>query len=343
MSKIQILYIEDDPKQRLEFQKQLRGKGFKVSSKASGRKGQLAFESNRPDVVLCDLNMPGFGGLEVLRELKKIDADVPVILLTAHGATDEAVQAIKEGAYDFVLKPLEINKIDTTIRKALEAKQLQKDLVRTESSLNILLENVPDIVYSLDTNGTFLSVNPAAETTLGFTPAEMIGTSVFDYIDTEDVRKVKTGFRQAMSTGGRSSKTVEFRMVTKSGEVKHFEVNRRLVFENGKVVRQDGIARDVSERKRLAKELRNYSQGLEELVEERTCKLEYATRQLAALNAVSNRFTQIYDEDKLLEEVPELLTQTLDFDRAMLLLEDDGELVFRSYCQIGRASCRERV
>ena len=113
MSKIQILYIEDNHKQRLEFQRRLRQKGFKVTSKASGQKGQVVFESNRPDAVLCDLNMPRFGGLDVLRELQRIDADVPVILLTAHGTTDEAVQAIKEGAYDFVLKPLEINKIDT--------------------------------------------------------------------------------------------------------------------------------------------------------------------------------------------------------------------------------------
>jgi len=105
MDKIKILYIEDDAGQRKQFAEQMAGQGFKVTSTASGEAGLHWFKKSRVDVVLCDLNMPKMNGLEVLKKIKKIDADVPVIILTAHGSVDMAVKALKVGAYDFVLKP----------------------------------------------------------------------------------------------------------------------------------------------------------------------------------------------------------------------------------------------
>lgn len=82
----------------------------------------------------------------------------------------------------------------------------------------------------------------------------------------------------------------------------------------------------------MQEEDKNYSQHLEKLVRERTERLEYAYRQLAAINSVSNRFTLIYNEDELLEEAPVWLTQSLDFDRAMIWLKKNGQLILRSYC-----------
>ncbi|MCG8608668.1 response regulator, partial [bacterium] len=170
MSRIKVLYIEDEPNQRSEFQKKLRSKGFKVTSVSSGKEGIETFKANPSEAILCDLNMPDIDGLQVLKKVKKINAEVPVIILTGHGSIDQAVRAIQEGAHDFLLKPLEINRIVTTILKALERVQLQKDLQRIESSFDILTANVPDIVYSLNTKGEFLSVSPALTTILGFEP-----------------------------------------------------------------------------------------------------------------------------------------------------------------------------
>ncbi|MFQ5866299.1 MAG: response regulator, partial [bacterium] len=219
MDKIKILYIEDDDRQRNKYSRLLRAQGFIVSSASSGEAGLHKFEKNHTDVILCDLNMPGMNGLEVLTKVQQINPDIPFIITTAHGSIPLAVKAIKQGAYDFILKPLDIHQIEPTVQKAIEKTKLQKALRKPESSLQM----------------------------------------------SED-------------------------------------------------------------------ELKKYSQGLEKLIEERTKSLEYATRQLAALNAVSNRFTLIYHEDELLDEVPELLTHSLDFDRASLLLEKDGELTLRSYC-----------
>lgn len=329
--RIKVLYIEDDEVQRETFGPRLRSKGFQVVAAASGTEGLRALKRKKPNVILCDLNMPEMSGLEVLQKVRSIDKEIPFIILTAHGSVDQAVFAIRQGAYDFVLKPLEINKIETTIYKAQEKVNLVKELARTESSLRMIMENVPDVIYSLNPQGEFLSVSPAADAMFGYTPAEMLGTSVFDYIYSEDRERVQAGFNRAMRMGERLVRTIEFRMTCKSGEVKHCEVNRRLIFENGEVIRQDGIIRDVSERKRLEEELQKYSEELEQRVEERTKSLEYATRQLAALNAVSNRFTLIYHEEELIKEASSLLCHSLDFDRASLFLHEGRKLTLGSF------------
>ncbi len=97
------------------------------------------------------------------------------------------------------------------------------------------------------------------------------------------------------------------------------------------MVRHDGIVRDITLRREMQQKLKLYSQELERMVKERTEKLEFATQQLSALNEVSNRFTQIFSEQELLDEVPKLLTRSLDFDRGYLVLEIDGKFEIVSY------------
>ncbi|MFQ5602707.1 MAG: PAS domain S-box protein [bacterium] len=332
MNKIKVLYIEDDPGQRNEFKRLLILKKFQVVAAASGAEGLQHLKDRGADVVLCDLNMPQMSGMTVLEQIKQLDAALPVILLTAHATLDQAIRSLKQGAFDFLVKPLEINRIESTVHHAIEQAKLQKELRQSQASLQMLMESVPDIVYSLNSVGEFISINPAVEPLLGYKPSEILGTSVFDYIYSEDCQQVKNGFETAMRNQDEAVKTLEFRMVTRTGEIRDFEVNRKLIFEKGKVIRQDGIARDISKRKELKQDLQNYSEELEKLIEERTAKLEYTTRQLAALNAVSNRFSQIYDEDVLFEEVPEWLTHSLDFDRASVFTAENGKLQLRSFC-----------
>ena len=332
MHTIRLLYIEDDEIQRHEVASLLKANGFEVTVAASGEAGLDAFEKSGAEIVLCDLHLPGLDGLQVLDRLQQISGEVPVIILTSRGSVTQAVEAIKHGAYDFILKPLEINKIETTIQKAIERRTLRDKLRRSESSLQILLETVPDIVYSLNSRGEFLSISPSIKQLLGYEPATLIGSSVFDLVHPDDKKALQASFGKSITSGDTSVKTLEFRMVSNSGEAKYFEVNRRLVFDNGKVVRQDGVARDVSKRKRLEAELQRYSHDLEAKIKDRTQQLEYTTNQLAALNAASNRFTQMSDEKALFDEIPKILTHTLDFDRASFLLEQDGKLNLRSFC-----------
>ncbi len=221
-----------------------------------------------------------------------------------------------------------------------KAKNFHSDLKSSSDTLEMLMENVPDIIYSLDPEGNFLSLNQATEPVLGYKPEELIGQSVFKVIHPEDIERVEKGFEQSVKTGEHTSKILEFRMITKSGEVKFFEIRRRIYFEEKKVVRNVGIAFDITERKKNEDQLKEHSEKLEKRVQERTEKLEYANRQLAALNGVANRFSLIYDEKTLLDEVPTLLTHSLDFDRTALILFENDKIKLHS-CDFGGESAEK--
>ncbi len=327
-----LLYIEDDSSQRENAAQSLREQGFDVLTAASGSDGIDVLRKQGVDVVICDLNMPRMNGLQVLKHVKQEFPDLPVIIMTARGTVKNAVEAIQQGAVDFALKPFEVHKMAITAKKAIESAHLRNELQKTESNLRMILETVPDIVYSLNPEGRFLSLSPAVRGLLGYEPAELLGRSVFDLVHSEDRQPLKQGFERTVQSMDATIKTVQFRMVAKSGEVRHFEVNRRLIIAGGKVVRQDGVARDISQRVKLQQELQDYSRELESKVDERTERLEYTNRQLTALNRASARFTQILDEAELFDELPELLTHTLDFDRAYFIQQTDNGLKLRSFC-----------
>ena len=136
-----------------------------------------------------------------------------------------------------------------------------------ESSLPLILDKAPDIVYSLSGVGEILSLNQAAEGVLGYARSELLGTSIFQFIHPEDRERLKASMEEAVRNQDEEVRTIEFRMVTRNGDVKYFEVNRRLVFEGGRVLRNEGIARDVTERRRSEEEreaLQRLSQRLAE-------------------------------------------------------------------------------
>jgi len=116
MKNIEVLYIEDDANQRSEMEEKLRSKGYLIRTSPCGEIGIKKAKSYHPDVILCDLNLPDINGLEVLHRLKKKDIEIPVIILTAHGSIPLAVKAIKQGAYDFIVKPYQSLNLTRSMR-----------------------------------------------------------------------------------------------------------------------------------------------------------------------------------------------------------------------------------
>jgi DNA-binding NtrC family response regulator len=102
-----MLIVEDDPAQRMGLQKLLTSWGFVVDVASDGREGLDVAGRERPAIVLSDLVMPNMGGLDLLKALRQEDPDVTVILLTAQGSVETAVEAIKQGAYDYLTKPVD--------------------------------------------------------------------------------------------------------------------------------------------------------------------------------------------------------------------------------------------
>jgi PAS domain S-box-containing protein len=268
MDKIRVLCIDDEAEARKALCSLLRSRKYAVTTAASGQSGLYFFKKRNFEIVLCDLNMPKMNGLQFLNKAKRIKPDIPIIILSSHGTIPSAVKSIKQGAEDFILEPPNIDEIETTIQKALEKKDLRKRLQESEESMKMLVENVPDIVYSFNPKGEFIRLSPAVKANLGYKPSELLGKPFFDIVHPADKKRAKAGFRAAVKAAKGEIRQVEFRMLTKSGEARYFEVRGQPIIENGRFVRGDGIARDVTTRKKIEKELEDKNARLEALLHE---------------------------------------------------------------------------
>jgi DNA-binding NtrC family response regulator len=123
-----VLIVDDDAASRRLLEVRLRPLECDVATAGNGEQALTAIRKDAPDLVLLDLQMPKMGGIEVLRALRKETIDVPVIVITAHGSVETAVEAMKEGAYDFITKPVDANHFDIVVRKLLEREGLKREL-----------------------------------------------------------------------------------------------------------------------------------------------------------------------------------------------------------------------
>ena len=123
-SKPKILLVEDDASQRRLLEFWLQEEGYETISAKDGRAGLQAFEQHAPSVVISDIRMPGMNGLELLSRIKAANPDTAVLLITAFGTVTDAVEAMKLGAADYVLKPVNGDELKLNVRRALERQQL---------------------------------------------------------------------------------------------------------------------------------------------------------------------------------------------------------------------------
>ena len=128
-----ILVIDDEKSIRNSLREILEYEKHEVQDAPDGQAGLKKAESEKFDIILCDVTMPGMDGIEFLEKVVDIQPEVPVIMISGHGTIETAVEAIKKGAYDFVSKPFDLNRILITVRNALdrsslatETKQLRK-------------------------------------------------------------------------------------------------------------------------------------------------------------------------------------------------------------------------
>ena len=121
---IRVVLVEDDEDVRLSTTQALGLAGFEVDAFPSVERARAHIAAGMPAVVVCDVRLPGTSGTDWLPEIRAIDAELPVILVTGHGHLAMAVQAMREGAYDFVEKPYTTERLIATVRHAVERRQL---------------------------------------------------------------------------------------------------------------------------------------------------------------------------------------------------------------------------
>jgi DNA-binding NtrC family response regulator len=123
-----VLVIDDEKFITKSIKQHLEKEGCEVMTAETGEEGIEIYKADPPDIILLDLNMPGMGGIETLKSLRKLSNDIIVIIITAHGDIETAVSSIKLGAYDFVEKPFELNRISVLVKKAMETVHLKREV-----------------------------------------------------------------------------------------------------------------------------------------------------------------------------------------------------------------------
>lgn len=136
-----VLVVDDDPGIRQSFADFLEDLDFEVDVAEHGLQGLERFGQHKPDVVILDLRMPVMGGLELLQELKARDADTPLIVVSGTGRISDAVDALKLGAWDYLLKPVEdLSVLEHTVRQSVENARLRVENRRYQQQLESLVE-----------------------------------------------------------------------------------------------------------------------------------------------------------------------------------------------------------
>lgn len=137
-----ILVIDDEKSIRKALSEILIAEGYKVEEAVDGLEGYNLIKSKSYDCVLSDIKMPKKDGLELLEALQKDNIDIPIIMISGHGSTDTAVEAVKRGAFDYISKPPDLNRLLITIRNALD----KATLVNETITLKRQVSGIQDIV-----------------------------------------------------------------------------------------------------------------------------------------------------------------------------------------------------
>jgi PAS domain S-box-containing protein len=189
---VKILVIDDEEANVRALSMSLRGDGYEVYPACSGPEGVDAFKSHRPDLVLTDIKMPGMDGIEVLKKIKAMDADVEVIIITGHGDVNNAVEALKFGASDFINKPVRDEALAVAIARAREKRAIRgqlreytdtlehkvaeatRELRRQSDFLAHLIRSSHESIIATDRELTVVVFNPVAERIFGYHREEVV-------------------------------------------------------------------------------------------------------------------------------------------------------------------------
>lgn len=129
-----LLIVDDESSIRYAMERGLRTEGLRILTTETAQAGIEAVNHHRPDVVVCDIRLPDMSGLDAFQKMRDIDPHLPVIIITAHATTDTAIEAMKRGAFDYILKPYDLNELKEAVNKAIELSRISRVLTDFDQS-----------------------------------------------------------------------------------------------------------------------------------------------------------------------------------------------------------------
>ena len=297
-----VLLIEDDDVDRMACRRALArhpAYDFRVIEAETGRQGIELALSQKPDCVLLDYHLPDLDGLEFLAELRRETGEipVPVMMLTGADNVGVAVEAMKRGARDYLVKDTNrhyLELLPAVIERVLRERQVLADKARAqaqvraaEAKYRTLVEQIPAIAYiaALDVPGNLLYISPQIRQ-LGYSPEEWLADpeGPLKQLHPDDHTRVRAEIAHCYESG--EPLRSEYRLLTRAGEVRWFLDEASLVRdEAGEPLFLQGVLVDITRDKQVEEELRQHRQRLEELVAKRTVQIEKQGKMLESANA----------------------------------------------------------
>jgi PAS domain S-box-containing protein/putative nucleotidyltransferase with HDIG domain len=270
-----ILVVDDEPRAAESLASLLRDQGWMAHTATSAKRAMELVESGSYDCILLDLVLPEASGLEIMDLVKEKRPDTPVIIVTGHPSVDSAVSCLKNGAYDYLKKPIDHGELIKRIKNALTLKKLKEErevingkLQVSEERYQFLVQNSPDIIFTLDSDGNFSFINESVTNVLGYAPSQLVGESYAKVIHPEDHAKAEILFSNGISNG-RSLKSSEIRLnpsPKKKQDSIHtgnviVEMKTRRIYDRYRSKTESlflgtyGVAQDITARKQAEEEL----------------------------------------------------------------------------------------
>jgi two-component system sensor histidine kinase UhpB len=226
---------------------------------------ETRLKTGRYDLVLTDLNIPGFGGLDVFERVQQAMPTTPVVMLTSTGDAEVAVEAMKRGMADYVLKsPEHIRLLPATVRAVLARVEAQSAAREAEERFQRLAENAPDMIFRWSYARGFEYVSPASTEVVGFTPEEHYADPGMSYraLHPDDIPIYDSIFSDLADPEGPRRHAV-IRWIHRDGHVVHVETRMTPIFdERGELIAIEGINRDISQHVHARERLRELTQRL---------------------------------------------------------------------------------
>ena len=268
--KAKLLVIDDDESIRKVLTVTLRDAGYQVLAAQDGENGLKIFADERPDIILCDLRMPGMDGISVLKEIKARDPDKEVIVISAYADMDLAVKALQLKASDFITKPISTTALEVALERAEERLDLTRELreyteliekrwldtaeelAKTYQFQKNLIESSIDAIIGCDPQGKVIIFNKASEAVLGYRKETVLGKLTIDYFfppGKYDELKEKL---YSSDYGGQNRLTLyETSLVAISGQLIPAQFSGAVLHEGEEEIGSVAFFRDLREIRRL--------------------------------------------------------------------------------------------
>jgi two-component system sensor histidine kinase UhpB len=271
---LDILIIEDVARDAELIEAELRAADLYFRARrVHDRSGFLKELSDaQPDLILSDFTLPEFDALQALQLLRERKQDTPFILVTGTRSEEVAVECIREGADDYILKA-SLKRLPTSIVNALQKRAAEQArfsaeaaLRRSEEQYRLIAENTRDLIALVDPERRFLYASPSHRASLGYQPGSLVGTDFRELVHPEDRAALRQTWEQSLQR--RESRSAEVRFKNEMGSWLNFESIGNWIFdERGRVQRGVIISRDISRRKLAEAALRELPRLIREAQE----------------------------------------------------------------------------